>query len=122
MDETASKAMGAAVTRLRHAAGGSDPWTESCGAARCRGGFAWRDEAGNQFDIIISLIREAPRTPEQEEAARLRRGWQTTILGDDAAHSTNPNGWCFAEQCRMQSLMLEGEKIEGAREGGYRAP
>ena len=121
MTGPASNATEAAVAHLRHLSGGSDPWTESGGAAHCRGGFAWHDMAGNRFDITIHLIRQVPLTPEQHDADRLRHAWQTAMLGDDAVHSTDPHGWRFAEQCRTQSLMME-RKIEGAREGGYRAP
>jgi len=89
-----------AVSRLRRDAGGSDPWTESGGTSRCRGGFAWRDAHGNQFDITISLIRSAPRTQAEHEAARRRAAWQTVMLGNDAAYTADPEAWRFAMSCR----------------------
>lgn len=107
-----------AVSRLRHDAGGSDPWTESGGASRCRGGFAWRDAHGNQFDITISMIRPAPSTPAEHAAASRRAAWQTVMLGDESACTADPEAWRFAVSCR------EGEVRKGAPErgGGFRAP
>lgn len=105
MDET--DATRSAVSRLRRDAGGSDPWTESAGS-RCSGGFAWRDDHGNQFDITISLTRRAPRTPEEREAERLRARWQTIMLGDDAACTADPEAWRFALTCRDREL---GKKV-----------
>jgi len=96
-----------AVARLRHDAGGSDPWTES-GASRCRGGFAWRDTHGNQFDITISLIHPAPRTPAERDAASLRAGWQTVMLGDDSACTADPEAWRHAMSCREGELKKVG--------------
>lgn len=98
MDNT-TDAIGGAVCSLRHAAGGHDPWTEH-GKDTGRGGFAWRDDAGNQFDVTISLTRPAPRTAREREARRLHDAWSTIMLGDDAAHSTDPAGWRFAMDCR----------------------
>jgi hypothetical protein len=97
----------AAVTRLRHAAGGSDPWTRSDGASRCRGGFAWRDAHGNQFDVTISLARSAPHTPAEHEAERLRAAWQTVMLGDDSACTADPEAWRFASDCRDRELQTK---------------
>ncbi len=97
-----------AVARLRHDTGGSDPWTESGGASRCRGGFAWRDAHGNQFDITISLIRPAPRTPAERETACLRAAWETVMLGDDSACTADPEAWRFAMSCREGELKKVG--------------
>ena len=91
-----------AVSRLHHDAGGSDPWTESGGTSRCRGGFAWRDAHGNQFDITISLIRPAPRTQAEHEPARRRAVWQTVMLGDDCACTNDPEAWRHAVECRSR--------------------
>jgi hypothetical protein len=91
-----------AVARLRREAGGSDPWTESGGAPGCRGGFAWRDAHGNQFDITISLIRPAPRTPAEHETACRRAAWQTVMLGDDCACTNDPEAWRHAVECRSR--------------------
>ncbi|MEN3977191.1 hypothetical protein [Emcibacter sp. SYSU 3D8] len=109
-----------AVARLRHDTGGSDPWSESGGSSRCRGGFAWRDEHGNQFDIMISLIRLAPRTPTEHEAASLRGAWQTVMLGDDAACTVDPQAWRFATECRQ--VMWGSEKSWAPRRGDSGRP
>src|SRR5688500_7455867 len=85
-----------AIAQLRHDARGSDPWSDSEG----RGGFAWRDAHGNQFDVTISLIRPAPRTAAEHGAASLRAAWQTVMLGDDSACTADPEAWCFAMSCR----------------------
>jgi len=100
--DSANDAVGGAVCALRHAAGGHDPWTEHQGKDPGRGGFAWRDDAGNQFDVTISLTRPAPRTAGEREARRLHDAWSTVMLGDDAAHSTDPQRWRFAESCARQ--------------------
>ncbi len=111
MNDAAMKAMENAVSDLRHTAGGSNPWTESLGTARCSGGFAWRDNAGNQFDLTISLVRQAPEAAVQQSAASLRHTWQTIILGDDAVYSTDPDGWRFARACAAREMEIgSGEK------------
>ena len=111
MDDAALIAMETAVSELRNTTGGSDPWTEAQGSMRCSGGFAWRDRAGNQFDITISLARGVPATVAQQNAASLRQAWQTTMLGDDAACGTDPRGWDFARDCQARELQIfSGEK------------
>ena len=108
MDETDREATSMAVSSLRHTVGGSDPWTESEGTARCRGGFVWRDAGGNQFDVTISLFRAAPRSPAERKMASLRDAWQTVMLGDDSACTADPEAWRFAMSCREGELKKVG--------------
>ncbi|MGE0667966.1 MAG: hypothetical protein AB7O49_15525 [Sphingomonadales bacterium] len=104
MDEADLDAIRSAVARLRRDAGGSDHWTQAGSGAPCRGGFAWRDAQGNQFDVTISLFRAAPRTPAEREAQRVRDAWQTVMLGDDLACTGDPEAWRHAMRSRDAEL------------------
>jgi hypothetical protein len=86
MDKTAN-----AIWTLRAAAGGSDPWCEIRGGLTL-GGFAWRDDQGNRFDVRV-LPAGGATGPGASD-------WQRIMLGDDTVRSTDPLAWRFAMECR----------------------
>ncbi len=110
MTDPRADATAVAVSDLRLAAGGSDPWTRTGGKAE--GGFTWRDAAGNQFDVTISLTRPAPRLPAEAHARRLRDAWQGVMLGDDSACTADAESWRFAERCRA-APPVSGAPVSG---------
>jgi hypothetical protein len=106
-----------AVTALNSANRGHDPWTETGG----RGGFAWRDADGNQFDITISLVRRAPRTTDERRDRQYSDAWRTVVLGDDLACIGDREGWRFAMSCRDRVAARRrdgGDEQEGHSERG----
>ncbi|MBI1181021.1 MAG: hypothetical protein GC201_10715 [Alphaproteobacteria bacterium] len=120
MDDGEAELIANAVAALRRASGGSDPWTETGGTARCRGGFAWHDRRGNAYDVTVRLSRRA-RPADGDDCRRADAG-RIVMLGDDAVRSTDPPAWRFALDCLGPAEQGRETKEKGAQEGGSGRP